>query len=52
MAEDAWKCPNPDIVAPSYSGGSLWRNRDEFLSGREAIGTSGGDKGPRSWPTG
>jgi uncharacterized protein len=37
MAEDAWKCPNPDIVAPAYEVGSLWRNRDEFLSGREAI---------------
>lgn len=37
MAEDAWNSRNPDRVALAYSIDSLWRNRDEFLSGREAI---------------
>ena len=37
MAEDAWNSRNPDMVALAYSIDSLWRNRDEFLSGREAI---------------
>ncbi len=37
MAEDAWNSRNPDIVVMAYSLESLWRNRDEFLSGREAI---------------
>ena len=37
MAEDAWNSRNPDIVVMAYSLDSLWRNREEFLSGREAI---------------
>jgi nuclear transport factor 2 (NTF2) superfamily protein len=37
MAEDAWNSRNPDMIALAYSIDSLWRNRDEFLSGREAI---------------
>ncbi len=36
-AEDAWNTRDPDTVAPAYSEGSEWRNRDEFFSGRDAI---------------
>jgi uncharacterized protein len=36
-AEDAWNTRDPDRVALAYSEDSVWRNRDEFFSGREAI---------------
>lgn len=36
-AEDAWNTRDPDTVAQAYSPGSVWRNRDEFFSGRDAI---------------
>jgi uncharacterized protein len=36
-AEDAWNTRNPDRVALTYTEDSQWRNRAEFLSGREAI---------------
>jgi nuclear transport factor 2 (NTF2) superfamily protein len=36
-AEDAWNTRDPEIVARAYSTDSQWRNRAEFLSGREAI---------------
>jgi nuclear transport factor 2 (NTF2) superfamily protein len=36
-AEDAWNSRMPDAVALAYSSNSLWRNRSEFFSGREAI---------------
>jgi len=37
MAEDAWNTRDPDRVSRAYSRNSEWRNRGEFLSGREAI---------------
>jgi nuclear transport factor 2 (NTF2) superfamily protein len=37
MAEDAWNTRNPEKVSLAYTVDSLWRNRSEFLSGREAI---------------
>ncbi len=37
LAEDAWNSRNPAKVAPAYTPDSEWRNRAEFLSGREAI---------------
>lgn len=37
MAEDAWNGRDPEAVSLAYSAGSRWRNRAEFLSGREAI---------------
>lgn len=37
MAEDAWNTRNPERVALAYTPDSIWRNRSEFLSGREAI---------------
>lgn len=36
-AEDAWNSRDPQRVALAYSEDSAWRNRDEFLSGRQAI---------------
>jgi len=37
LAEDAWNARNPERVALAYTPASVWRNRAEFLSGREAI---------------
>lgn len=37
MAEDAWNMRDPEQVSLAYTVDSLWRNRSEFLSGREAI---------------
>jgi nuclear transport factor 2 (NTF2) superfamily protein len=37
MAEDAWNSRNPEKVSLAYTPDSVWRNRDEFLSGRDAI---------------
>ena len=37
LAEDAWNTRNPDQVALAYTPDSVWRNRAEFLTGREAI---------------
>ena len=36
-AEDAWNSRDPDRVALAYTPDSQWRNRAEFLTGREAI---------------
>jgi len=36
-AEDAWNTKKPDIVALAYTENSQWRNRKEFIVGREAI---------------
>jgi nuclear transport factor 2 (NTF2) superfamily protein len=36
-AEDAWNSRNPWQVALAYSIESRWRNRSEFLTGREEI---------------
>jgi uncharacterized protein len=37
LAEDAWNTRNPARVALAYTLDSHWRNRAEFLHGREAI---------------
>src|SRR3569833_2811496 len=37
MAEDAWNPRDPERVSLAYTLDSTWRNRAEFLSGREAI---------------
>jgi nuclear transport factor 2 (NTF2) superfamily protein len=37
MAEDAWNTRDPARVALAYTEDSQWRNRVEFLQGREAI---------------
>ena len=36
-AEDAWNSRDPERVALAYTEDSQWRNRDKFLTGREAI---------------
>ena len=36
-AEDAWNTRNPQQVALAYTPESVWRNRAEFLTGREEI---------------
>lgn len=37
LAEDAWNSRDPARVSLAYTVDSQWRNRDEFLRGREAI---------------
>jgi nuclear transport factor 2 (NTF2) superfamily protein len=36
-AEDAWNTRDPQRVALAYTPDSRWRNRNEFLDGREQI---------------
>ncbi|HWK30191.1 MAG TPA: nuclear transport factor 2 family protein [Solirubrobacter sp.] len=36
-AEDAWNQCDPERVAGAYSEDSVWRNRDEFVTGRAEI---------------
>jgi nuclear transport factor 2 (NTF2) superfamily protein len=35
--EDAWNTRDPQRVSLAYTTDSVWRNRSEFLTGREAI---------------
>jgi len=37
MAEDGWNTRDPQRVALAYTAGSQWRNRAEFVTGREQI---------------
>ncbi|MEV4219209.1 nuclear transport factor 2 family protein [Nonomuraea sp. NPDC049725] len=36
-AEDAWNTRDPHRVSLAYTPDSVWRNRDEFVTGREEI---------------
>src|SRR5688572_1007602 len=36
-AEDAWNTRNPEKVSLAYSNDTAWRNRSEFLTGREEV---------------
>ncbi len=36
-AEDAWNSRDPHRVAQAYTEDSVWRNRDQFVTGRDAI---------------
>jgi uncharacterized protein len=36
-AEDAWNTCDPERVALAYTEDSLWRNRDQFVTGRAEI---------------
>ena len=36
-AEAAWNSRDPDRVAAAYTVDSVWRNRDEFVTGRDEI---------------
>ena len=37
LAEDAWNARDPEKVAMAYSVDSNWRNRSEFVNGRQEI---------------
>lgn len=37
LAEDGWNSRNAEKVALAYTVDSQWRNRSEFITGREAI---------------
>lgn len=37
MAEDAWNRRDPEKVAMAYTQDTKWRNRSEFLNGREEV---------------
>ncbi len=37
LAEDAWNTRDPERVSLAYTVDSVWRNRAEFVTGREAI---------------
>ena len=37
MAQDAWNSKDPEHVCLAYTPDTLWRNRTEFLHGREQI---------------
>ena len=36
-AEDAWNTRDPDRVAAAYTPDTRWRNRSEFLTGRDEV---------------
>ncbi len=37
LAEDAWNSRDPDRVSLAYTVDSVWRNRSEFVNGRDQI---------------
>lgn len=37
MAEDAWNTRDPEKVALAYTSDTEWRNRSEFLQGRDEV---------------
>jgi len=37
MAEDAWNSQDPEKVSLAYTVDSEWRNRSQFINGREEI---------------
>jgi len=37
MAEDAWNTRMPERIALAYTVDTVWRNRSEFLSGRQQV---------------
>ena len=36
-AEDAWNSQDPDRVKMAYTVNTVWRNRSEFVTGRDAV---------------
>ena len=40
LAEDAWNSCDPARVAQAYTPDSQWRNRGEFVQGRDEITAS------------
>jgi len=37
LAENAWNTRNPDLVALAYTEDTEWRNRTDFINGREEV---------------
>ncbi|WP_073312047.1 nuclear transport factor 2 family protein [Flavobacterium terrae] len=37
LAEDAWNSKNPDEIAKAYTIDTQWRNRTEFINGRDEV---------------
>ena len=37
VAEDAWNSKDPDRVSKAYTANTEWRNRSEFINGRDAV---------------
>lgn len=37
LAEDGWNGRNPEQVSLAYAPNSVWRNRDQFITGRAGI---------------
>lgn len=37
MAEDAWNSKDPKKIALAYSTDTEWRNRNQFINGREEV---------------
>jgi nuclear transport factor 2 (NTF2) superfamily protein len=37
MAEDAWNSRDPEKVSKAYTINTEWRNRDQFINGREEV---------------
>jgi len=37
LAEDAWNTRNPEKIALAYTSDTEWRNRSEFLNGRQQV---------------
>ena len=40
LAEDGWNSRDPVSVSMAYTVDTQWRNRAEFISGREGAGSS------------
>ena len=36
-AEDAWNSKNPEKISMAYTLDTEWRNRSEFINGREEV---------------
>ena len=37
MAEDAWNSRDPDRIKMAYTADTVWRNRSQFLNGRDEV---------------
>lgn len=37
LAQDAWNSKNPKVISLAYSEDTQWRNRTEFINGREEV---------------
>ena len=37
LAEDAWNSKDPERIALAYTVDTEWRNRTDFINGREAV---------------